>query len=267
TSFENIPEDLYMEILGSRKPLLFIEGTEHNSIDSKLYPFIFTDHTVKALGGCTKVIETTKAFAEQLRFHLMKVHGIVDRDRRTNDEVDYLRRNNIYVPEVAEVENFLMLEPVIKAVATRMLKNPDIVFSELKQNVLRLFHEDLQSQALLHTRHRVRRQIELMIDRRVTDISELEDHISKLTENYNTKSIYENLITEFQQYIDKGNYNDILRVYNQKGLLPRSRILQMCGISTKEAYITFILSLLKEDKKEAFEIRKAIKEALLITDF
>ncbi|MGL4805894.1 MAG: DUF4435 domain-containing protein, partial [Bacteroidales bacterium] len=159
------------------------------------------------------------------------------------------------------------LEPVIKAVATRMLKNPDIVFSELKQNVLRLFHEDLQSQALLHTRHRVRRQIELMIDRRVTDISELEDHISKLTENYNTKSIYENLITEFQQYIDKGNYNDILRVYNQKGLLPRSRILQMCGISTKEAYITFILSLLKEDKKEAFEIRKAIKEALLITDF
>lgn len=267
TSFENIPEDLYMEILGSRKPLLFIEGTEHNSIDSKLYPFIFTDHTVKALGGCTKVIETTKAFAEQLRFHLLKVHGIVDRDRRTDDEVDYLRRNNIYVPEVAEVENFLMLEPVIKAVANRMLKNPDIVFSELKQNVLRLFQEDLQSQALLHTRHRVRRQIELMIDRRVSDISELEDHISKLTENYNTKSIYESLMTEFQQYIHTGDYNAILRVYNQKGLLPRSRILQMCGISTKDAYITFVLSLLKEDKKEAIEIRKAIKEALLITDF
>ena len=40
-----------------------------------------------------------------------------DRDRRDEKEVEYLRGKNIFVPEVAEIENILMLEPVVKAVA------------------------------------------------------------------------------------------------------------------------------------------------------
>lgn len=51
---ESFPEDLYMEILGSRKPILFIEGTDTNSIDSRLYPLIFTDYLVKPMGGCQR---------------------------------------------------------------------------------------------------------------------------------------------------------------------------------------------------------------------
>ena len=60
---DSFPEEVYMEILGSRKPILFIEGTDSNSIDSRLYPLIFPDYKVKPMGGCQKVIETTKAFA------------------------------------------------------------------------------------------------------------------------------------------------------------------------------------------------------------
>ena len=43
-SNESFPEEVYMEILGSRKPILFIEGTDNNSIDNKLYPLIFPDY-------------------------------------------------------------------------------------------------------------------------------------------------------------------------------------------------------------------------------
>ncbi|MGL5317593.1 MAG: DUF4435 domain-containing protein, partial [Bacteroidales bacterium] len=142
-SFENIPDEVYIETLESRKPILFIEGTAQNSIDIRLYPLIFSDFTVRPLGGCTKVIETTKAFREQPKFHMLNVYGIVDRDRRTSDEVEYLKRNSIWVPDVAEVENLLMLEPLIKAVARRMMKPEEIVFAEVKQAVIRLFAEEL----------------------------------------------------------------------------------------------------------------------------
>ena len=40
---DSFPEEVYMEILGSRKPILFIEGTDSNSIDSRLYPLIFPE--------------------------------------------------------------------------------------------------------------------------------------------------------------------------------------------------------------------------------
>lgn len=263
-SFDNIPEELYIEMLGSRKPILFIEGTDQNSIDNRLYPLIFTDFTVRPLGGCAKVIETTKAFREQPKFHMLNVFGIVDRDRRTNDEVDYLQRNSIWVPNVAEVENLLMLEPMIKAVARRMMKPEEIVFAEVRQTVIKLFAEEITVQALLHTRHRVRRTLELMIDRKVSEISELEDHIRNLTVDFDTKGIYEELINEFRGYIKKEDYNAILRVYNQKGLLPRSKVFQLCGLSSKESYLNFIISLLKENKEEANEIRKAIKISLKV---
>ena len=75
---ESLPDELYMEVLGSRKPILFIEGTDTNSIDSKLYPFIFPDYLVKPMVGCQKVIETTKAFGQLKDFHMLDGRGIVD---------------------------------------------------------------------------------------------------------------------------------------------------------------------------------------------
>ncbi|MEG1643406.1 MAG: AAA family ATPase, partial [Bacteroidales bacterium] len=103
-NLDNLPEDIYLELLGARKPVLFIEGDSVSSIDCKLYPLVFTDYTVKPLGSCSKVIEVTKAFSEMKNFHMLESRGIVDRDRRTSHETEYLRAKNIYVPEVAEVE-------------------------------------------------------------------------------------------------------------------------------------------------------------------
>ena len=99
---------------------------------------------VKPLGGCSKVIETTKAFAEMKGFHHLESKGIVDRDRRTPHEIKYLRERNIYVPDVAEVENLLMLEPIIRVIARRMLQNEDEVFHAVKQNVIALFKKDIE---------------------------------------------------------------------------------------------------------------------------
>ena len=60
-------------------------------------------YMVKPMGGCQKVIETTKAFRQLQDFHTLESMGIVDRDRRTQGEIDYLHDQHIFVPDVAEV--------------------------------------------------------------------------------------------------------------------------------------------------------------------
>ena len=94
---DSFPEGMYLDILGSRKPVLFIEGASTGSIDVKLYPYIFPEYIVKPLGGCNKVIEATRAFADLKEIHHLESRGIVDRDRRTEREVEYLRSRHIYV--------------------------------------------------------------------------------------------------------------------------------------------------------------------------
>ena len=63
------------------------------------------------------------------------------------EEVEYLRKKNILVPNVAEIENILMLEGVIRAVARHKHRNPDIVFPKVKKRVVLMFTKELKQQA------------------------------------------------------------------------------------------------------------------------
>ena len=261
-SNESYPEEVYLELLGSRKPILFIEGNDSNSIDSRLYPYIFPDYLVKPMGGCQKVIETTKAFGQLKDFHTLESKGIVDRDRRTQGEIDYLREQNIFVPDVAEVENLLMIESVIKTVAKRLMKNPEDVFLQIKENVIRLFEKDLESQIILHAKHRVRKKLEATTDRKIGSVEELAAHIEMIEHNINVYELYNDIKPDFRLFISTSNYQEILRVYNQKGMLPQSRLCPILGINNKENYLNLILSILKENMEDAELIRKAIKASL-----
>ena len=214
------------------------------------------------MGGCQKVIETTKAFSQLKDFHTLESRGIVDRDRRTPEEIAYLRNQHIYVPEVAEVENLLMLEPVIKTVAARLMKDPEAVFAQVKENVLCLFEKELDSQVILHAKHQVRKRLEMTVERKIYSMEQLAGYVEQIRQQIHVEEIYNQIKAEFQAMIAQGDYAGILRVYNQKGMLPQSRLCAICGISNKESYLSLILSILKENRSDAEAIRGAIQQAL-----
>ena len=127
---ETLSDQLIIDLIGSRKPVLFVEGDDTHSLDFKLYSLIFPEYTVKAMGSCNKVIETVRSFNGIQSFHHLDSYGIVDRDRRNAKEVQYLREKKIFVPDVAEIENLMMLEGVIRTVARLRGKNDVDVFFE-----------------------------------------------------------------------------------------------------------------------------------------
>ena len=255
-----------LELLGSRKPVLFIEGDDKHSIDSRLYPLIFPEYTVKPLGSCNKVIETVRSFNDLQNFHQLDSHGIVDRDRRSEEEVEYLRKKNILVPNVAEIENILMLEGVIRAVARHKRRNPDIVFPKVKRRVIDMFTHELKQQALQHVRHRVKHDVELRIDMKFTSINALENHMVELVSEINPRGMYDQLCREFHVYEDNNDYANILKVYNQKLMLVESNVAVLCGFKNKEDYIRGVLNILKGSSENAQAIRKSIKQCFGLED-
>lgn len=266
TSSLHLSEGIYLDILGSRKPVLFIEGDDTHSIDGKLYPLIFPDYTVKPLGSCNKVIESVRSFNDLQSFHHLNSWGIVDRDRRDTKEVEYLRTRKILVPNVAEVENILLLEGVIKAVARHRKKDANEVFSKVKRSVLRMFGTELRQQALQHVRHRVKHEVEKRIDKRFTNIGALEDHMVDLVREIDPRSTYESLCRQFHTYIQCADYAAVLRVFNQKSMLPDSNVAALLGLPDKKAYIHAVLAILKAGGAEAEAIRTAIKSCFGLTE-
>jgi hypothetical protein len=173
--------------------------------------------------------------------------------------VRYLREKNIYVPDVAEIENILMLPDVVRAVAHYNGCNAEKAFERVKANVIKLFKQDYRQQALQHTRHRVKRTVEYRIDGRFTNINALEEHMQNLITEINPRGMYEKFCRQFAQYASEEDYQSILRVYNQKTMVPNSGVSALCGLSgSKDAYVQSILAILKTESPDAAKIRSAI---------
>lgn len=257
-----LSEDIFIELAGSRKPVLFIEGDSQHSIDFKLYTLVFPEWNVRPLGSCDKVIETTRTFNDLKNMHHLRSRGIVDRDRRTEIEVEYLRRKEIMVPEVAEVENIFLLESVIRVMAKRRGRDAEKVIRKVKKEVIHTFKQKADQQALQHVRHKVKRDVECKIDARFSCITALETHLKSLVFKLEPRKNYNRLREQFAVMVRDGDYDGILRVFNHKPMLPDSGVPRLLGYRSRDEYVAGVLDTLRSGGKDAAALRFAIRDSL-----
>lgn len=262
----SLPDDLTACLLGTRRPVLFIEGDATHSIDAKLYPLVFPRYSVRPLGSCNKVIEATRSFCDMKQMHHLDSFGIVDRDRRTPNEVEYLRRKNVMVPEVAEIENIFLLEDVIAIMARKRNRNAAKVFDKVKRSVMKMFETHFREQVLQHVRHRMKRRLECRGDAKVKTINELERHLKSLPSIINVRESYAELMGQFESIAHRGDYAGVLRVFNHKPMLSECRVASLLGYDTVQDYISGVLHTLKGRDKYARQLRDAIRRVFLIPE-
>lgn len=249
---------LSVDLVGTRRPVLFVEGDFAHSIDSRLYALVFPAYTVRPLGSCDKVIETVRAFGGMRQLHQLDSRGIVDRDRRTDQEVGYLRRKGVMVADVAEVENLFLLEDVVRAMARRRGVGEDEVMRRVKRNVVAQFRKMYEAQALQHVRYRVKREVETKIDARFTCITAMELHLQALHTRLRPRKQYTELCRLFKAYTDSSDYASILKVFNHKPMLADCGVAQMLGFHSRDEYITDVIRSLRSATPEAEAIRSAM---------
>lgn len=258
-----IPEQLYLEVLGSRKPVLFIEGDE-SSIDYQLYQHVFPENTLKPLGSCDKVIQTVKAFNEENSFHHIESNGIIDRDRRKNDDVIRLNSKQVWVLDVAEAENLLLIEVVVKAVASHMEQNPDDVFEQVKQNVINFFSSQLENQILIHFQEQLRREMINASSFNMKEISSVITEVDTSYSNIDKQKIFNDIQTKFKEILNNKDYDSILRVFNLKNaLIPESKVCTLTTLNSRESYLKLIISLLKKGNTISNKIADSIESKII----
>jgi len=122
---DSLPESLILEILGSRKKILFCEG-DVGSLDTTIYQLAYSDYHVIPRGGCENVIESTRALRNNPSFHRADAIGIIDSDYRDHEEISKLSSHGIHTIKVAEIENIFCVESVVRIVADHLIMDPGI---------------------------------------------------------------------------------------------------------------------------------------------
>lgn len=113
--YTDLPNELLLEILGTRQKILFIEGTK-DSYDYKLYQELYREkgYHIIPCGGCQDVIRMVKAKRTYELLQSIEVYGIIDRDFRGNHEIDMLKEDGVFTLGVAEVENLFVVPELLE---------------------------------------------------------------------------------------------------------------------------------------------------------
>jgi energy-coupling factor transporter ATP-binding protein EcfA2 len=211
-----IPEDLLMRILGSRKKILFCEGTK-DSFDIKFFEFLFPSYTIIPAGSCEEVISYTRAF-NRYPNRLADAYGIIDRDVRPQAQLDAFKADRIYSYDVAEIENLFLVEDFLTAFVHYYHFESQFDMSLLKQKVIDAFRLQIDKHALDHVTSTINfyyREQRLHTAKTYAELQASYDQFKSLID---TQKVYDERKAYLVDVCDKGDYNAVLRLINNKGL-------------------------------------------------
>jgi len=217
---EDIPERLLLEIIGSRQPILFVEG-DRNSLDFFIFSHLFKDFTVTPCGSASVVIHATRSFSNLKHIHSLECKGIIDRDRRLDEEINNLKCSEIFCLDVSEIENVFLSEEVLRVVAASLSFNQEDTNSIIKEAKSIVFRQ-MKGQKETVISAIIAAHIEkgfLQFNAKARGETELKKSLENMLSKINITSLYTETSNTIDAILDSEDYSAALRLYNNKGLL------------------------------------------------
>ena len=245
---KDLPQQLLIELVGSREPIIFCESENEYKYDSKVFKLMFPEFKVVSSGGCDQVIASIKAY--NTIGLPQKVYGIVDCDYKMDDYLYSLTADGIYHLPFFEIENFLLSEELLQImIETYCLEENSVtVVSNVKQKIYDLFVEQRDSWIAKHVAFDLRDKFDYR-----GKIKSLKD-IEQLKALYNAErksddeidEIAKKYITLHSELVAGKDYSTILRHLDAKGLIAQCRSLFKFGKTVH--YEQQVFTLLNSDK-------------------
>ena len=99
-----ISEDVRRAILGARRIVLFVEGSD-NSLDKQIYEILFPKISIIPKGDSTDVERATKGVRATAALNWVTAYGLIDADDRTPGQLQELKQAGVYGLNCYSVES------------------------------------------------------------------------------------------------------------------------------------------------------------------
>lgn len=244
-TLEDLNPDLIVEVVGSRKPILFCEGSKAG-YDYKVYESLFGNkYTVIATGNCASVENSVVACnAHSSTYSIQSAVGIIDSDLKSNEEIGRLRTKKVYALKCNEIEMLLLDEAIFKKVLVRIYKE-ETEFSDFKKTFFLKLAERKE--------HIIKRLVKIQIDEKlrksvIDDKSnktkqELKTNLSNIFNDINVDTLWASCNTKITDIITTQDYDAALKYC----CLEHNEVIVGLGELFVTDYATIALGVLKDD--------------------
>ena len=243
-----LPDNVVAELVGSRKPILFVEG-ERGSLDLTIYGSHYTNFTLVPIGSCDNVLHSVTTYKNSATLHWLVVRGLVDADDRGSDDLAYLQARHIYSLPVAEIENIFSLPNIFLALAKALMcTDPEGLLAKLKEDVLREASANIDLVSARHSARQIDRKLK-MIEVEAKNAQTLQVAFQDKVSTINPTVIFERFRSRLQSYIDAGDLTGVMKLYDNKGIL--SLVANALGLKNQKILLERVTRLINQDEGES----------------
>lgn len=242
-SFEDISIENIINIVGTKKPILFIES-EKGKLDYKFYSSLFINFKIIPVISCDKVVDSCKALNDYNYLNLNReAYGIIDNDFRTNDEIERYKQSKIFTLPYSEIENLILSPIIVDYICTKYDLNEKI--ERFKNAVIDMASRDktgIIKDFLNKTYPKFQKSGHILN----IDVENVDNEIDRINDENKTKFLYEfeQFISSLDSALNNRDYEEIIRSYPNKGFIS---CLSNLGIS-KDIYFSWVIHSIVEDE-------------------
>ena len=120
-SADEIDDQIKQDILGARRTLLFVEGTDA-SLDKQIYQILFPNISVLPKRSCSEVEKSVKGINSTDSLNWVRAFGLIDGDDRSEEDIKKLKCQNIFALPCYSVESIYYSQCIMQHLATRQAK-------------------------------------------------------------------------------------------------------------------------------------------------
>ncbi len=211
----DLPESLLLELLGSRKPILFCEGKK-GSIDEKIYNILFPNFTITPVESCFSVMNYTKAF-NKLPNATVKSIGLIDSDYHGAERLKVLEAEKIFSFSMAEPENIFFDENFLKIMAQQLLHSETVV-NQIKSALFLSLKKEIELQVANYVSAKINYYFKDSHVSKGNSLADVNLNYSKFTGEIHVQEWYDKRFAEINEIIEKQDYQKALSIFNNKGL-------------------------------------------------
>lgn len=247
-----LPQDLILKIMGSKKDVLFIEGESHGSLDYQIYTALFGErYNIQPVKGHLNVKNYTRLFNSSMSMGNC-AKGIMDRDTWTENEIEAFRKSGIEIPKVNEAEMFLLVNEVVEAVIDNVYRSDKTKMSNFKHAFYDKFREKKNLCIMRHLKNLIDHNMENQKLDKNESLDQLKENLKQIVGNISIEEEYTRLDQTLTEYLEDENYEGLLQLCNLKGDMTKD----VASRTINRDYTTIALNVIISNKNLQEQIKR-----------
>lgn len=153
-----------------------------------------------------EVVRSENAFINTGLLHHCKVYGLIDRDYRSDHEIEVYKNDSIFTIEVVEVENLFITEELIRKIAKLHGENEEVVFQKIYTYIVKnRFEKQSDSQACQAVVSEIKYRLStIKIDK--NNEANAKAILNKGLNDIDYETIKQEIESRFRSVVDNGDY-------------------------------------------------------------